>query len=142
MKHMFYNTIEFNQPLNFDTSNVTNIKGMFSYAIKFNQPVNFDISKVTTMSYMFANTLEFNQNISKWNLDKVEKCNFMFDNANAFLDKYNSGEPLPTNTNDIIEWFNNNRERMKMIDVKDKYGKEIDDFFKDIEGKNFTRNRY
>ncbi len=107
MDYMFYNTIEFNQPLNFDTTNVISMEGMFYRANIFNQPIIFDISKVTTMSYMF-------------------------NNAKAFLNKYNSGEYLPNYTNKIKEWLINNKERMNDIDIKDKYGDQIDDFFSDI----------
>ena len=64
---MFSNAIKFNQPLNFNTSNVTDMCYMFQYATNFNQPLNFDTSNVTDMSsilYMyniaFAN---FNQPI-------------------------------------------------------------------------------
>ncbi len=84
---------------------------------------------------MFTYAYNFNQNISSWNLDKVEKCNYMFEETKAFLDKYNSGEPLPTNTNDIKDWFNLNRDRMNDIYTKNKYRKEIDDFFYKIENK-------
>ena len=39
------------------------------------------------------------------------------------------------NTDDIKDWFNLNRDRMNDIDTKNKYGKEIDDFFYKIENK-------
>merc|ERR1719424_1912846 len=49
----------FNQPLSFDTSSVTDMFGMFQYAYKFNQPLSFDTSSVTSMTEMFkgANSL-------------------------------------------------------------------------------------
>ena len=108
MDYMFYNTIEFNQPLNFDTTNVISMEGMFYKANIFNQPIIFDISKATIMSYMFEKT-------------------------KAFLDKYNSGEPLPYNTKKIKEWFNNNRDKMNEIDIKEKHGEEVDSFFNKIQ---------
>ena len=43
----------FNQPLNFDTSSVTDMRGMFAGARAFNQPLSFDTSSVTDMSSMF-----------------------------------------------------------------------------------------
>ena len=56
-------------------------------------------------------------------------CFELFYNADAFLDKYNGGEPLPNYTDEIKEWIINNREKMNIIDIKEKHGKEIDDFF-------------
>ena len=114
MNYMFYNTIKFNQPLNFDTSNVINMEGMFYNAKSFNQPIIFDISKATIMSYMF-------------------------NNAKAFQNKYNSGETLPLDTKEIKEWLNENREKMNEIDLKDKYGDEIDDFFSKFSNKEFSK---
>jgi hypothetical protein len=105
---MFYNTIKFNKPLNFDTSNVISMESMFYNAKSFNQPIIFDISKATIIS-----------------------C--MFNKANAFKDKYNSGESLPNYTNEIKEWINNNRDRMNDINLKDKYGEEIDMFFNKLQ---------
>ena len=107
MLGMFNNARTFNQELNFDTSNVTSMISMFSYARSFNQPLNFDTSSITNMEYMFCN-------------------------AEAFKDKYNIGKSLPYCTNEIKEWLNNNSERMNEIDIKDKYGEEVDDFFKNI----------
>ena len=96
-----------------NTSNVTSMVWMFSYAKSFNQALNLDTSKVTNMDYMFEKT-------------------------KAFLDKYNSSKPLPNYTNEIKEWLNDNRDRMNEIDIKDKHGKEIDDFFSNITDIHFT----
>eukprot|EP00964_Phaeocystis_antarctica_P124350 scaffold88026_cov65-Phaeocystis_antarctica.AAC.1 len=46
---------EFNQPLSFDTSSVTDMGGMFYDAYAFNQPLSLDTSSVTNMAYMFTN---------------------------------------------------------------------------------------
>ena len=131
MSYMFYKAKYFNQNLNnWDISKVTNLSNMFSYANNFNKPLNnWNTSKVIDMKGMFAETKVFNQNIGNWNLDNIINCDFMFDKAKTFLDKYNSGKPLPNKTEDIKEWFNLNRERMNDIDLKDKYGEEIDMFF-------------
>ncbi len=72
-----------------------------------NQAINFDISNVTSMERMF-------------------------DKASAFINKYNNGETLSIFTNDIKEWLNDNRDIINDIDTKNKYGKEIDDFFSNI----------
>ena len=107
MVSMFNNASSFNQPLNFNTSKVTSMISMFSYARVFNQPLNFDISNVISMYEMFNET-------------------------NAFKDKYNNGKTLLDYTEDIKEWLNDNRDRMSDLDIKDRYGNQIDDFFTNI----------
>ncbi len=130
---MFSCARSFNQPLNFDTSMVTNIEAMFRDAKKFNSPLNnWDTSNVTNMSYIFYNAKAFNQNISSWNLDNIKNSYSMFNNAKAFLNKYNSGESLPNYTDKIKEWFNLNRDKMNDLDLKDKHGEEVDNFFSNI----------
>ena len=156
MEGMFDYAENFNQPLNFNTSNVTNMSYMFCNARAFNQELNFDTSKVTNMDYMFYNTIEFNQPLNFdttnvismegmfyranifnqpiiFDISKATIMSYMFEKTKAFLDKYNSGEPLPNYTNEIKEWIINNRERMNDIDLKDKYGEEIDMFFNKLQ---------
>ena len=63
----------------------------------------------------------------------------MFDNAKAFLDKYNNNsDPLPNHRDKIKKWFNLNRDKINEIDIKEKYGKEIDNFFTNINDIHFT----
>ncbi len=113
-----------------NTSNVTNMDYMFYQATNFNSNIgNWDVSNVTKMDYMFNNAEKFNQNISSWNLDNIKSSYSMFDKAKAFLDKYNSGKPLSSYTDKTKEWIINNRDRMNMIDLKEKHGDEIDSFF-------------
>ena len=113
-----------------NTSNVTNMDYMFYQATNFNSNIgNWDVSNITTMDYMFNNAEKFNQNISSWNLDNIKSSYSMFDKAKAFLDKYNSGKPLSSYTDKTKEWIINNRDRMNMIDLKEKHGDEIDSFF-------------
>ena len=128
---MFLQTFNFNSQLNnWDTSNVRDMSYMFRHAKSFNQPIDsWDVSNVTFMESMFEMSKKFNQNISSWNLDKIEYFDFMFEEAKPFLDKYNNGEPLSSYTDEIKKWFNLNRDKMNMIDVKDKHGTEIDNFF-------------
>ncbi len=94
-----------------------------------------DVSQIINMSDVFIFS-KFNGDISSWNMSSVTDMSYMFYNAEAFQNKYNYGKPpLPDETNDIKEWFNNNREKMKEIDIKyikNIHGKEIDDFFSNI----------
>nr|WP_307927555.1 BspA family leucine-rich repeat surface protein [Mycoplasmopsis bovis] len=46
MKAMFYDALEFDQELKFNTKNVTDMSLMFSGASKFNKPLNFDTKNV------------------------------------------------------------------------------------------------
>lgn len=56
-----------------DTSNVTNMKGMFSFAKAFNQNINnWNVSKVEDMSYMFKACDSFNQPLNSWNVSNVK----------------------------------------------------------------------
>ena len=105
---MFYAAINFNQLLNFDTSEVTNMSNMFYEAISFNQPLNFDISSVINMKRMFYYAKEFTK-------------------------KYNNDHKLSNETDDIKEWFNFNRERMNDIDIKEEHGEEINNFFNKLQ---------
>ena len=58
---MFYKATNFNQPLDFDTSGVTNMEGMFYGATSFNQLLDFDTGNVTNMGRMFIDATSFNQ---------------------------------------------------------------------------------
>jgi surface protein len=68
MKSMFEGS-SFNQPLRFNTKNVTNMNSMFKNASKFNQTLSYNpsistsiwnVSNVTDMSEMFMNDVSFN----------------------------------------------------------------------------------
>jgi|GEM_PF-6003963 len=97
---MFWNALEFNQPVNFNTSNVTNMSSMFQGTEKFNQPLDFDTSKVTTMAFMFKDTFSFNQDL-QFDLSSVSSTAYMFENAKKFNGKINF-----TNSNKIL-WLTN-----------------------------------
>ena len=131
MSCMFYLAEKFNGDIGkWDVSNVTDMGRMFSFSKKFNQDISkWDVSNVENMNFMFAETKVFNQNISSWNLDKVDSCKYMLLNTEAFINKYNNGEILPNNSNELKKWFNENRENMNAIDLKEKHGDEIDNFF-------------
>ena len=53
MTEMFYGATKFNQPLNWDTSQVTYMTRMFQGAINFNQLLIWNTSQVWRMSEMF-----------------------------------------------------------------------------------------
>ena len=131
MKSMFYQAKSFNQPVIFDTRNVTSMASMFNNASSFNQPLNFNTSKVTSMISMFSYARVFNQPLN-FDISNVISMYEMFNETNAFKDKYNNGKTLLDYTEDIKEWLNDNRYRMNDLDIKDKYGNQIDDFFSDI----------
>ena len=82
---MFEKAYHFNQPLDFDTSLVTNMDEMFEEAKRFNQPVNFDTSRVTIMGEMFRMAKVFNQPLS-FNVSSVTNFEDMFIEANALSD--------------------------------------------------------
>ncbi len=128
---------------------------MFFDAKKFNQNLNsWDISNVVSMSGMFVCANNFDKNLSNWKLNRVENCNQIFASATAFTDiystnriglhknKYNTRESFPLDTEDIKEWLNINREKMDMIDIKDTHGKEIDDFFNNLNNSFLNRNKF
>jgi surface protein len=81
---MFQNCSAFNQPINWplSASNVT-MGGMFNSCV-INQPLTWDTRNVTNMGSMFAYAGQFNQNIGAWNVEKVTSMGSMFLFAGAF----------------------------------------------------------
>ncbi|MDB2634882.1 BspA family leucine-rich repeat surface protein, partial [Porticoccaceae bacterium] len=70
---------------NWDTSQVTSMRGMFYRAIAFNQDIGgWDTREVTDMAYMFHTATAFNQDISNWDTSKVTNMAYMFNGATAF----------------------------------------------------------
>lgn len=77
---------EFNEPLNWDVSNVTDMGGMFLGCPSFNSSLTWDgkewnVSKVTKMSYMFYGCKKFNQDIGNWDVSNVTDMKNMFGNC-------------------------------------------------------------
>ncbi len=132
---MFQSASNFNQDLsNWNISNVTNMNEIFFCAPNFNQPLNnWDVSNVTSMVGMFYGAEKFNQNISSWIFNDNTNISGIFEYAIAFKKKYNKGESFSLDTEDIKEWFNFNRERMNDIDIKEKHGEEINNFFNKLQ---------
>ena len=144
MEWMFLKAEKFNSDIsNWDVSNVTNMDIMFFDAKKFNGDIgNWDISNVVSMSGMFVGANNFDKNLSNWKLNKVENCNQIFACATAFKNKYNKGESFPLDTEDIKAWFNKNRKKMNILNIKEKYGKEIDDFFNNFTNSFSNKNKF
>lgn len=86
MRGTFQNTDNFNQNIsNWDVSSVTTMEAMFERADKFNQDIGgWNVSSVTTMRYMFGNTEDFNQDIGGWDVSNVERMDYMFYNTESF----------------------------------------------------------
>lgn len=67
---------------NWNVSNVESMAFMFYNAINFNQPLNnWDVSRVGDMGKIFKNANSFNQDISNWNLDGIRGIDQMYDGA-------------------------------------------------------------
>lgn len=96
MGEMFIYAPSFNQPLNFNTSKVTNMYGMLRHAKAFNHPVNFDTRNVESMSMMFSVAEAFNQPVN-FDTSKVTSMYGMFDNAIAFNQPVNFDTSKVTN---------------------------------------------
>ena len=156
MEWMFLKAENFNSDIgNWDVSNVKNMDIMFFDAKKFNGDIgNWDVSNVVSMSGMFVGANNFDKNLSNWKLNKVENCNQIFACATAFTDiystnriglhknKYNEGESFPLDTKEIKAWFNKNRKKMNILNIKEKYGKEIDDFFNNFTNSFSNKNKF
>ncbi|WP_405370592.1 BspA family leucine-rich repeat surface protein [Nonlabens sp. Asnod2-A12] len=70
-------------PLNWDTSNVTNME--FLAAGNFNEDISmWDVSSVTNMSGMFIGADDFNQTINSWDVSNVTDMSSMFEGSEAF----------------------------------------------------------
>ena len=87
---MFAHCSKFNQPLNWNTTNVTNMSQMFFYCKMFNQSLDLDTSNVTDMSHMFSGCKEFNQDIA-WNTSNVTNMSYMFSECEEFNGVFGGG---------------------------------------------------
>ncbi|KAL1525994.1 hypothetical protein AB1Y20_020819 [Prymnesium parvum] len=94
MDYMFYEASSFNQPLNWDTSSVTGMWFMFYEASSFNQPLNWDTSSVRIMWSMFARASSFNQPLN-WDTSSVKHMGDMFYEASSF------NQPLNWDTSSV-----------------------------------------
>ena len=133
-RSMFYLAKSFNQPLDkWNLSHVLNMEHMFNFASNFNQALNnWDVSNVKYMSNMFRSATNFNQAIL-WDFSKVEILTFMFYEAQAFQDKFNNGNPLPNDTNNLKQWLKENSDKMFAIDIKEREKENLDSFYNNLE---------
>ena len=96
MSHMFDDATAFNQPLPWNTSKVRNMESMFYNATSFNQPLPWNTSNVWNMESMFRSATKFNQPLP-WNTSKVQDMVHMFEGARAF------NQPLQWNTSNVTD---------------------------------------
>ncbi len=122
MSRMFGYAKSFNQALNdWDVSNVTTMELMFQKAIAFNHALDkWDVSSVTNMHWLFAYAKEFNQALDKWKISNVRDMGGMFYNTIAFEKRFNNGNSLPEDTNDLKQWLKENRDKMLAIETLNK----------------------
>ncbi|KAL1496838.1 hypothetical protein AB1Y20_014424 [Prymnesium parvum] len=93
---MFREASSFDQPLDWDTSSVTDMREMFDGASSFNQPLNWDTSSVTTMRYMFQEASSFNE-LLNWDTSSVTTIRGMFSSATSF------NQPLSWDTSSVTD---------------------------------------
>lgn len=124
--HAFYNTPSFNSGnvQYWDSVFITSMKSMFEDS-SFNQPLRFNTKNVTDMSSMFKNASNFNQNISYnplvnlniWNVSNVIDMSGMFLNASSFNDGQSQGgitQPLNWQLNTNVNLTNVRRYTPKL----------------------------
>jgi len=83
MGSMFHSATSFNQALDWNTSNVERMDNMFRYATTFDQALNFDTSSVTNMGSMFYGAIGFNEALD-FNTSSVTRMGEMFKGATSF----------------------------------------------------------
>ena len=72
LKGFLKGTEYFNQPLNWNVSNVKNMREMFFCCSNLNNPINFkNLSNVNNMDEMFAHCYNLKQDFSDWDVNGV-----------------------------------------------------------------------
>lgn len=75
MSLLFQSDPNFNENISYwDVGNVVNMASMFRWTSSYNQPIDFDTSNVKNMNFMFEWAASFDQNISWWNIAAVTGC--------------------------------------------------------------------
>ena len=76
---------------NWNTYNVTSMRGMFYNCYSFNEDIQkWNVSNVKDMGHLFYNCINFNQNISEWNVSNVTDMRGMFNGCKNFNQNLNS----------------------------------------------------
>jgi hypothetical protein len=78
MRGLFTSTHEFNQPLYWNTSKVEDMSYLFSHCERFDKTLEWDTSNVKTMRQMFFYCLRFNQSLHLSDTSNVENMDNMF----------------------------------------------------------------
>lgn len=84
---------------------------------------------------MFFEAKSFNQPIL-WDVSKVINIYCIFYKAKAFQDRFNNGNQLPEETNELKEWLINNRDRMIALNINNNDRKELDYYYINILNEN------
>ena len=117
-----------------DVSNVKDMCYLFYYS-NFNGDINeWNISAVSNMNYMFGCS-KFDGDISSWQFNKNISCDCLFYANEKFENKYNNGNNnISSYSHEFIKWLEDNREKIKDINISKK---EVLDFFSfDIDNLN------
>ena len=125
MDYMFYESLNFNQPLNkWNVSNVTSM-GRMLLGTSFNQDINtqvinegqpneyiaWDVSNVRFMRSLFWNCTNFNKSVSNWNTSACTSMHGMFYNCPNFNQDINTKQ-VTVGGNTYIAWDTRNVQSM------------------------------
>jgi hypothetical protein len=88
MAYMFNGASSFNQTINFNTQNVTDMSEMFSNATIFNQPISFNTIKVTNMEYMFSSASSFANTLDLKPIPQLNNAQYMLTGTNLSTTNY------------------------------------------------------
>ena len=69
---------------NLDTTNLEDTSHMFANSTQLNQPLNFNMHNVEHAEYMFDGADAFNEDISEWDVSSLGDATGMFRNATSF----------------------------------------------------------
>ena len=98
----------------------------FTYSVFNNNSLNtWDISNCYNFLGIFFNS-QFSGDISSWQFNKGIFCDDMFTDNKNFKDKYNNGKLIPYETNKFLEWFEENKDKIKELNTSKE---EVLDFF-------------
>nr|WP_307927834.1 BspA family leucine-rich repeat surface protein [Mycoplasmopsis bovis] len=86
---MFRGATKFNQNLNWQTENITNMSACLRKLVDFNGDITkWKTGNVVDMSEMFWKASAFNKDISSWNIKKVKDVNVFSNNFELLKKKF------------------------------------------------------